>query len=992
MIIPDRIEVLLAKKPGLHGAVQAALERLSPWLSANRLDFFPDFTDHGPTHIESVMRGTEALVAEESWQSLTPADAAVLVLACVLHDCAMHLSKDGFLALISPDPAWRAEGRWFLDRFEDSPWPDLWGEFFREARHFDERSLLNILGHTEPVRPLPEDPLRWTELDCRLIGEFIRRHHARLGHEIAVAGVPGPPEEPRVAFGEIFEQWPELPDLAGFVARSHNVDMRHCVDLLREQRGTAVWRDVHAPFLMALLRIADYVEIDASRAPEKYRSIRRLRSPFSSDEWLKHDAVRDIRLYEDDPEAYWVDVEPSKVKGVKTYLGLSRLFSSIQRELDHSWSVLGEVYGRGEHNKLGLRIRRLRSSLDDREVFASRLEFVPVHATFRTEGGEVLKLMIRPLYDNDPAYAIRELTQNAIDACRERKDFEDQHPESPLELPDLGADVYITLKREEDGDLWLTIEDRGIGMNEDVIVNYFLKVGASFRKSEAWYRQHGGAKGEVRVVRSGRFGVGALTVFLLGDRVEVSTRHATEQRRNRGIRFSCELDDPEIELCWCTHNVGTKIRIRVTDERVIELLSRPSMWTSWDWYRLRWPSLQQDIDLPTTDEPIIVTGEPIPHDADPLPRDWRRIRHAGFSDILCNWFWDQRVACNGILLKEANVVRVHKDHLWPPAGMANKATPFFLFRPPISIIDPGARLPLNLRRTALVGRLPFERELLQFVCRDILGLVLARLPEFGQDCRIGFLRLFQEYPRSVVLAHPGISVSAEEGGTSLSPCEGFWMAMIGDRLTLAEPPMLGRLGVRGVCFLPACPDFMDTSLMAAIPSDFVIAPQCVPPSSDFPNFGYYRTALYQPQSPNEYQRRWLREGFGGAALAAEARSCALLVKGPNEIAENLEGGAHSEVTPSWTLHWIGEDPRGEFDFEQLGEHVAQAGEGSCLALRLFGGSPTPTAPLSPLAEHWNEVFGVTTIPLDAVERQSQLEQAYKTLAKEIAYWRETPVG
>jgi molecular chaperone HtpG len=1000
--IPDRTLALLTKDPGLHGAVNGTLDNLWDWLSANRLDFFPEFTDHGPNHIESIMRGAEALVADESWQFLTPTDAAVLILASVFHDCAMHLSKDGFVTLISIDNAWHAKGRWFLDRFEDPPWPDLWEGFFREARRFDERQLLNILGCAEPVRPLPDDPLHWTELDCRLIGEFVRRHHARLGHEIAVAGVPGPSDEFLITYSQKFEHWPELPDLAGFVARSHNLDMRWCVEQLRKYHGTRVWRHVHATFLMALLRIADYLEINASRAPIDLQSIRRLRSPFSTDEWMMHYPVRDIRVYEDDSEAYMIDVEPKNVKKIRTYLGLNRLFSGIQRELDHSWAVLGEVYGRPKHSQdrdeqFGLRIRRIRTSLDDREEFASDLDFIPVHAAFRTKGDEVLKLMVHPLYDNDPAYAIRELTQNAIDACRERKDFEDQHRDIALDFPDIDSDVRITLKRDKDGDLWLTIEDQGIGMNEDVIVNYFLTAGASFRNSDAWHRLHGGEQGEARVVRSGRFGVGALTVFLLGDRVDVSTRHASERHRNRGIKFTCKLEDPEIELHWCDHNVGTKIRIRVTDEKVIELLSRTSLWTSWDWYRLRWPSLQQDIDLPTTRESIVVTGESIPHDADPLPQDWRRISHPDFSDILCNWFWDQHAACNGILIKEAARVRVHKYHLWPPAGTANESTPFFLLRPPISIMDPDAQLPLNLRRTELTDRLPFEKELLQFVCRDILGFILSRLSDIGQkgqNCRGEFLSLFCKHRNNMALAHPGISVRAKVGGTRRPghSIDGFWMVMTADGLAIAESPMIARLEARGVCFLPTCLDFTNISLLGAIPSDLVIAPQYVLPGSGFSLLGYCRTALHDPRYPDRFGLERLHEDFGGAALVAETRSRAVLAKGPNEIAENLEAGVHSEVTSSWSLHWVGDDPRGDLDFQELGELMAQASEGSCLALRLFNGSVKPTTPLSPLAKHWDEVFGVTTIPLDATERQSQLSHAYRTLAEEIAYWQERPVS
>src|SRR5262249_39839047 len=141
---------------------------------------------------------------------------------------------------------------------DGAPWPELWGEFLREAARFDGKRLKKLFGNTEPAKPPPLDALTMTKRDRLLIGEFLRRHHPRLAHEIALQGVPGPTTTP-LKLQDIDRK---LADLGGLVARSHGMALRAAADLLPpdERRET---RNVHAPFLMSVLRVADYLQIHA---------------------------------------------------------------------------------------------------------------------------------------------------------------------------------------------------------------------------------------------------------------------------------------------------------------------------------------------------------------------------------------------------------------------------------------------------------------------------------------------------------------------------------------------------------------------------------------------------------------------------------------------------------------------------------------------------------------------------------------------------------
>jgi hypothetical protein len=234
---------------------------------------------------------------------------------------------------------------------------------------------------------------------------------------------------------------------------------------------------------MGVLRIADYVQIHAERAPGALLHLRSLRSPISSAEWRTHLSVQSINNTQNDPEAIYVRVAPPSAS---IFLKLRALLDSIQTELDETWATLGEIYGRfGALSNLGLGIRRVRSNIDDVEKFGEQVSYIPRHAAFSSAGAELLKLRIKPLYGEQPEIGIRELVQNAVDAVRERRDLDQR---SRRELP--APEVTVDLVRHKDSLGEVIVRDYGVCMTASVITDFFLKAGASFRRSMTWRQQH----------------------------------------------------------------------------------------------------------------------------------------------------------------------------------------------------------------------------------------------------------------------------------------------------------------------------------------------------------------------------------------------------------------------------------------------------------------------------------------------------------------------
>jgi hypothetical protein len=246
---------------------------------------------------------------------------------------------------------------------------------------------------------------------------------------------------------------------------------------------------------------------------------------------------------------------------VHDYLKFEKWSKGLQRELDTSWAILGEVYGRFTRealNKLQLNIRRIRTNIENKTTLQSRVPFVPDAIRFSVAEPELLKLLIAPLYGDDPLYGIRELTQNATDSVREMEHLISIGNIENVERLIGLADVELRITTNPTP--LVVISDRGTGMTLDVIKNFFLRAGASFRNSDLWRQQFEDSTGASKIARTGRFGVGALSAFLIGEKMEVYTRHLAD-KSGFGLKFFAAIDDDEIEITRERGPVGTKISI-----------------------------------------------------------------------------------------------------------------------------------------------------------------------------------------------------------------------------------------------------------------------------------------------------------------------------------------------------------------------------------------------------------------------------------------------
>jgi HSP90 family molecular chaperone len=134
----------------------------------------------------------------------------------------------------------------------------------------------------------------------------------------------------------------------------------------------------------------------------------------------------------------------------------------------------------------------------------ARLQVSDVPRIVETLGGS-------KLYGDDPTVPLRELIQNAADAVQARRRFQKR--------PADWGKITISLRQRGD-EVWLIVEDTGIGMSEQVLTGPLLDFGTSFWRSPMAMEEFPGlmASGMHAI---GRFGIGFFSVFMLGSVVRV---------------------------------------------------------------------------------------------------------------------------------------------------------------------------------------------------------------------------------------------------------------------------------------------------------------------------------------------------------------------------------------------------------------------------------------------------------------------------------------
>jgi molecular chaperone HtpG len=183
---------------------------------------------------------------------------------------------------------------------------------------------------------------------------------------------------------------------------------------------------------------------------------------------------------------------------------------------------------------------------------------------FQTEVSQLLQLIVHSLYSH-PEIFLRELISNSSDALDKLRYLSITDEKYKALIGDGIESPRIDLELD-DANKTLTVSDTGIGMNEEDLVSHLGTIARSGTKNFL-AQLSGDARRDSNLI--GQFGVGFYSVFMVADKVEVTSRKAGEEKTYKWTSDGkTGFDIEEVSDADARKSAGTTVLIHFNDEGV----------------------------------------------------------------------------------------------------------------------------------------------------------------------------------------------------------------------------------------------------------------------------------------------------------------------------------------------------------------------------------------------------------------------------------------
>ncbi|USU13447.1 ATP-binding protein [Sphingomonadaceae bacterium OTU29THOMA1] len=501
-----------------------------------------DFTLHDHKHSFRVAEMC-CKIASQSFSNLSNLEISLLLLASYCHDIGMSPRRSKV----------KAHYNWLLTADASSLTKS-------ELNAFQTWLDANRSGITAPIEPGTISTSGINRADDALAYYARSRHNdwseEFIRDELSVVGV------------SLYPAWIE--DLV-MLCRSHHEGLSE----LRNPRFNA--KNVGTPaspvnlrFLAAILRIADVLEFAPERTPAVVLDNRDI-APASRIYWQKDHAIsfevdqgeHQLILSAQTPNALIHNAVLTTAEWVDAELALC---ASLAQENLFEGGVLSaarrEVYQWPWPSRLISDVREIPG------------RFVYIDGNFRPDAKKILTLLSGTALYQRPIVAVRELLQNALDAVREQIAYERFGLPDPLQEDAVSSlrqlhHVTVSLAQSEDKYL-LVCEDNGSGMTRSIIEKHVLISGSGIR-GETRRLERAAKDAGFAVERTGRFGIGVLSYFMLANSVSITTRRSLESgdTDSNGWKFQINGLDGFGELARETRTAkGTSVTLELKSDEV----------------------------------------------------------------------------------------------------------------------------------------------------------------------------------------------------------------------------------------------------------------------------------------------------------------------------------------------------------------------------------------------------------------------------------------
>jgi len=455
-------------------------KKVAPLVSLIPKDI-PGLTVHDITHLDALWE-TASMVAGEGY-TINPIEAYVFGCSVLLHDAGMTLA---------------AYRHGVDDLYQTVEWQDTLASYLRES---------GVEYSPAVNEKLPDD------LKRRVIGIVLRALHAKQSAQLPLIPWPIPGQHGEEYLIDDVDLRTFYGTIIGKIAYSHWCSVNQLEGLLPTIIGALPsapkeWT-LDAVKIACLLRVADVTHLDERRAPRFLLTLLRP-TGVSAIHWNFQSKLTKPRL-EGDAIVYTSGPEFTVEDADAWWL----CYDSV-READtqlHETDVLLEASTRPRFEA-----RRVKGAESPESLasFVRTHNWRPVDASVKVTDVPSLVQMLggRRLYGDNQSIAVRELIQNAADAIRARRIVDGR---------DEGYGRINVRLIEKNKEIWLVVEDDGIGMSVAVLTGALLDFGKSFWSGDDVKVEFPGllSKG---MKPTGRFGIGFFSIFMLGDTVHVTSR------------------------------------------------------------------------------------------------------------------------------------------------------------------------------------------------------------------------------------------------------------------------------------------------------------------------------------------------------------------------------------------------------------------------------------------------------------------------------------
>ncbi|VUT25735.1 MAG: heat shock protein 90 [Candidatus Methanolliviera sp. GoM_oil] len=469
---------------------------------------FEEYTLHDISHSENVIKNMWKFIPEEVKAKLNALEIYLLILSAYLHDVGMAVSKDE----------------------EDKI---LKSEEFLKFRDKHEREVDLIEKYKE------EGNTRAAEFyEKQIFMDYIREHHHERSYDYIMNNYNG-------------EKGLKIDDesharVIAKICRAHRLDIKDLEDKSKFDRDYSLEGNfINLQFLAVCLRLGDTLDADKRRAPKILKEFINPRNPTSKQEWEKHLSVPEVGITEEKIKIN------ATCKSPRYQRGLLELVRKVENEREDIIRLLKDNPP-AISDKYYLTLKGVEQNIETDGTYIYN-DF-----KFSLDNDKIFNLFMGTSLYTEKTVALRELLQNSIDACRCRKAKEAEYE---------GKISYQLVKENTDeGEIRkIIVKDNGVGMDDYVIENYFMRIG------ESYYQSRDFKKEGIQFSTISVFGIGILSCFMMADKIEVET--LKEGREPRKVEIE-NYSDYFVTRKGSRTELGTTITLFLKEDVEVDLIDK----------------------------------------------------------------------------------------------------------------------------------------------------------------------------------------------------------------------------------------------------------------------------------------------------------------------------------------------------------------------------------------------------------------------------------